>query len=107
MGQEQGKGQVDLLLLSALAQGEAHGYAVIERIRVTSEEELDMPEGTVYPALHRLEREGLLSSRWDDASGRKRRVYELSKSGRKKLGIHEREWLSFSRAVNSVLAEGT
>src|SRR4051794_39228546 len=81
MGLEQAKGQVDLLLLSALAQGEAHGYAVIERIRVTSDEELDMPEGTDYPALHRLEREGLLSSRWDEASGRKRRVYELTKSG--------------------------
>jgi PadR family transcriptional regulator, regulatory protein PadR len=107
MGLEQAKGQVDLLLLSALAQGEAHGYAVIERIRVTSQEELDMPEGTVYPALHRLEREGLLSSRWDETSGRKRRVYELTKSGRKKLGIHQREWLSFSKAVNSVLAEGT
>jgi PadR family transcriptional regulator PadR len=107
MGLEQGKGQVDLLLLSALAQGEGHGYAVIERIRIISGKELDMPEGTVYPALHRLEREGLLRSQWDEAGGRRRRVYELTSSGRKRLGIQKREWLSFAKAVNSVLAEGT
>jgi PadR family transcriptional regulator, regulatory protein PadR len=70
------KGHLDLIVLAALSAGPAHGYAVIEEIRHRSGQAFDLPEGTIYPVLHRLEQAGLLASRWVIAeSGRKRRVY--------------------------------
>ena len=68
------RGQLDLLLLSAVSSGPAHGYRMIERLRERSEGAFDLREGTVYPALHRLERDGLLESRWADDAPRRRRV---------------------------------
>src|SRR5215471_20254714 len=76
------KGHLDLLVLAALKSGPLHGYAVIQALRERSQEVFDLPEGTVYPVLHRLERSGLLSSKWDDETGRRRRVYQLTKAGR-------------------------
>ena len=66
--------------------------------------EFDLPEGTIYPALHRLERSGLLASGWSSASGRRRRVYRLTRRGRARLESRKREWGAFSRAVDAVLA---
>ena len=62
-----------------------------------------LPEGTVYPALHRLEAAGLLSSEWSDGDGRRRRIYELTRRGRRELGERRTEWQDFSRAVEAVL----
>ena len=76
MNRERLKGHLDLLLLSSLSAGPAHGYAVIAALRDRSEGTFDLPEGTIYPALHRLEDAGLLGSSWADAGGRRRRVYE-------------------------------
>ncbi len=101
---EELKGHLDLLLLSALAEGPSHGYLLIERLRARSDNAFDLPEGTVYPALHRLERDGLLTSAWTAASGRRRRVYRLSRRGRSALTRREAEWRSFSRAVEAVIA---
>lgn len=64
-----------------------------------------MPEGTVYPALRRLEREGLLKSRWAEESGRRRRVYDLTERGRAALAAQQSEWGRFARGVESVLEE--
>ncbi len=75
------KGHLDLLLLAVLEKGPAHGYAVIESLRSHSGGTFDLPEGTVYPALHRLEKDGLLSSHWSQDSGRRRRVYQLTPKG--------------------------
>jgi PadR family transcriptional regulator, regulatory protein PadR len=83
MRREQLKGHMDLLLLSVLADGPAHGYAVIAALRERSGEELTLPEGTVYPALHRLEAAGLLRSYWAEQAGRRRRLYELTARGRR------------------------
>ena len=75
------KGHLDMIVLAALAGGPAHGYAVIEEIRRRSGETIDLPEGTIYPALHRLQQAGLLSSKWVTAeSGRRRRVYALTRA---------------------------
>jgi DNA-binding PadR family transcriptional regulator len=63
-----------------------------------------LPEGTIYPALHRLERAGLLASGWSNASGRKRRVYKLTARGRRRLDTSKREWNDFASAVDAVLA---
>ena len=104
MAGEELKGHLDLLLLSALAEGPSHGYLLIERLRARSAGAFDLPEGTVYPALHRLERDGLLSSAWTEAAGRRRRVYRLTRRGRGALARREAEWRSFSRAVEAVIA---
>lgn len=102
MSAETLKGHVDLLLLSAVAGGPAHGYAIAETLRVRSRQAFDLPEGTLYPALHRLERSGLLSSRWSDESGRRRRVYQLTAKGRRVLAQRRREWRAFAHAVQAV-----
>jgi PadR family transcriptional regulator PadR len=97
------KGHVDLLLLATLRQGPLHGYAVVEKLRDESEGAFDLAEGTVYPALYRLERAGLLASRWTSAEGRRRRVYRLTRRGRTVLDRERKEWKSFANAVESVL----
>ncbi|MBW3622189.1 MAG: helix-turn-helix transcriptional regulator [Armatimonadetes bacterium] len=99
------KGHLDLLLLAVLHRNPAHGYAVIEELRRLSGETFDLPEGTVYPALHRLERNGMIASRWSEESGRKRRIYELTPQGRKALEVYCDEWHRFADGVNSLLRE--
>src|SRR5882672_3407495 len=90
------KGHLDMIVLAALAAGPAHGYAVIEEIRRSSGDKFDLPEGTVYPALHRLEAAGLLSSRWVTAeSGRKRRIYALTRRGSSALAGQRKVWEQF------------
>ena len=98
------RGHLDGLLLAVLGDEALHGYAIIERLRTRSGGRLDFPEGTIYPALHRLERSGVLSSTWTTAAGRRRRVYRLTARGRKALAQSRADWDSFSRAVTAVLA---
>src|SRR5499425_235852 len=99
------KGHLDMIVLAALSAGPAHGYAVIEEIRRRSGEAFDLPEGTVYPALHRLEQAGLLSSRWTTApSGRRRRVYALTKRGERALANQSEIWRRFVNAIGGLLA---
>jgi transcriptional regulator len=99
------KGHLDMIVLAALAAGPAHGYAVIEEIRRKSRQAFDLPEGTIYPALHRLEQAGLLASRWVTAeSGRRRRVYALTRRGECALAGHRAVWQQFSDAIGALLA---
>lgn len=98
------KGHLDALILAVVAGGPMHGYAIIAELRRRSGGTLALPEGTVYPALHRLETAGLLSSSWSAGSGRRRRVYELTRRGRRELGVRRGEWHDFARAVEAVLA---
>jgi PadR family transcriptional regulator PadR len=98
------KGHLDLLLLSALAKEPAHGYAVIEALRASSGGALDLAEGTVYPALYRLEGAGLLSSSWTSVNGRRRRIYRLTALGRRRLAGYRKEWREFSGAVQAVVS---
>jgi PadR family transcriptional regulator, regulatory protein PadR len=101
------KGHLDMIVLAALAAGPAHGYAVIEEIRRRSGQAFDLPEGTVYPALHRLEQAGLLASRWVTAdSGRRRRVYSLTRRGDRAFAERRALWKQFSDAIGGLL-EGT
>jgi DNA-binding PadR family transcriptional regulator len=103
MRREQLKGHLDLLLLSVLASGPAHGYAVIGALRERSAQEFSLPEGTVYPALHRLEDAGLLHSYWAEQAGRRRRLYELTASGATALQGLRGEWRRFSTGVEAVV----
>ena len=98
------KGHLDALVLATLGDEPLHGYAVIEALRARSEGAFDLAEGTVYPVLHRLEADRLLTSSWSTVAGRRRRVYRLSRRGRAALGRQRTEWRSFVRAVEAVLA---
>jgi PadR family transcriptional regulator PadR len=97
------KGHLDGLVLATLAEGPAHGYAVIEELKRRSGGAFDLPEGTVYPVLHRLEAEGLLASEWSEDTGRRRRVYRLTRRGRTSLAGRRRDWKVFAGAVETVL----
>jgi transcriptional regulator len=100
------KGHLDMIVLAALSSGPAHGYAVIQEIRRRSGGEFDLPEGTIYPALHRLEQAGLLGSRWTAAeSGRQRRIYSLTRRGQRALAEHQSVWQRFVAAIGGILGE--
>jgi PadR family transcriptional regulator, regulatory protein PadR len=95
-------GQLDPLILATIAQEPAHGYAIVQRLAQRSSGAFALAEGTVYPALHRVEREGLLSSSWSTDSGRQRRVYSITAAGRSAFQARRGEWTTFSRAVEAV-----
>lgn len=97
------KGHLDGLLLAALEPGALHGYGVIEALRVGSGGTFDLPTGTVYPALHRLERAGLVRSTWSDGAGRRRRSYQLTAAGVTALAHQRDGWREFSRSVSALL----
>ena len=101
------KGDLDTLLLAVLEPGPQHGYAVIEALRSGSNGTLDLPTGTVYPALHRLERAGLIASDWQTVGGRRRRAYHLTSAGHAALGDQRAIWDQFSTAMTTVLTRRT
>jgi PadR family transcriptional regulator, regulatory protein PadR len=98
------KNHLELLVLTALKARPGHGYSIIRAIRDCSDGEFELLEGSLYPALHRLERDGLVTSSWSNVDGRKRRVYKLSRKGRAAFEQRERDWRRFERAMNLVLA---
>ena len=97
------KGHLDLLLLAIVVDGPAHGYAVIEALRSRSDGMFDLPEGTIYPALHRLENQGLLQSTWSENSARRKRIYQITPRGSQALAARQNEWKQFSKAVNATV----
>jgi transcriptional regulator len=101
---EELKGHLDALILAVLSAEPLHGYAIIEELKRRSDGALALPEGTVYPALHRLERGGLLASSWSTTDGRRRRVYKLTARGRRELGARRASWREFASTVEAVLA---
>uniref|UniRef100_UPI000781CF74 PadR family transcriptional regulator n=1 Tax=Herbidospora sakaeratensis TaxID=564415 RepID=UPI000781CF74 len=94
---------MDALLLSVVEHEPLHGYAIIEALRERSGGALDVPTGTVYPALRRLERAGFLASEWATVGGRKRRTYRLTDSGRAELAGERTAWSSFTSVIGRVL----
>ena len=103
MRSEKLKGHLELLLQSVLSRGPGHGYEVITRLRDRSDGAFELPEGTVYPALHRLEEAGLLASTWDVVSGRRRRIYQLTTAGEAALAAEAKQWREFSGSMTRVL----
>src|SRR4051794_20654289 len=100
------KGHLDLLLLAVLLPSPAHGYAIIEALRRGSGGTFYLPEGAVYPALHKLELDGLLSSVWSEETGRRRRrVYALTEKGRAAFQAQQEEWSRFVQGIEAVLRE--
>jgi PadR family transcriptional regulator len=96
------KGHLDLLLLATVEHEPLHGYGIVEALRDRSEGAFDLAEGTVYPALYRLERAGLLESAWSTKTVRRRRLYRLTRRGRKALAEEREHFSDFARAVRAV-----
>jgi PadR family transcriptional regulator, regulatory protein PadR len=100
------KGHLDALLLAALESGPRHGYAVMEALRESTGGQLDLPTGTIYPALHRLEAAGLIAGSWSVVGGRRRRSYALTEAGRNALSGRRADWRDFTAVIGAAL-EGT
>ncbi|GAA2617605.1 PadR family transcriptional regulator [Streptomyces tubercidicus] len=101
------RGHLDGLLLAVLEPGPLHGYAIIAAVQHRSGGALELRTGTIYPALNRLERLGLLSSSWQSSGERRRRCYELTNAGRQTLATERTAWSEFTTAIGSVLNPAT
>jgi PadR family transcriptional regulator, regulatory protein PadR len=104
------QGQLEGLILAVLGDGPRHGYAIASELRERSGGTLDVAEGTLYPALHKLEKEGLIRSRWEVVNGRRRRVYAPSVRGGRAVRERFESWRRLSQAIDSVfvsIPEGT
>jgi PadR family transcriptional regulator len=98
------KGTLDLLILRTLQAGAMHGWAISERIQQISEDVLQVNQGSLYPALHRLEHQGWIEAEWGVSElGRRARFYRLTVAGRKQLGIESKNWDKLSAAIGRVM----
>ena len=104
MAREREPGGLDLLILSLLSEREMYGYEIVTELAKRSDETFMLREGTLYPLLHRLEKEGAVAAREEKAGGRPRRYYRLTKKGGEKLSEREADWVRYSAAVNAVLS---
>ena len=100
------QGTLDLLILKTLATGEQHGWGIAQRIQQVSDEVLRVNQGSLYPALHRLEHQGWIASSWDvSENNREAKFYKLTAAGKKQLAEEHQTWLRMSAAIGKVLAE--
>lgn len=97
------RGHLDALILAVVEQEPLHGYAVMQALQVRSGGELELPTGSLYPALRRLERAGHLRSEWRQVGGRRRRTYELTNAGRRALARERAQWRTFASVMEGVL----
>ncbi len=101
------QGTLDLLILKALSLEPMHGWAISERIQQVSRATLQIPQGSLYPALHRLERRGWIRAEWGTSdNNRKAKYYELTRTGRKQLASEAEDWARLTAAVGLVLDMG-
>ena len=97
------QGTLDMLILKSLSLGELHGYGIIQRIRQLSDEMLNVEQGSLYPALYRIEQKGWVSARWDvHETGREAKFYKLTRSGRKQLETQEASWDRLVLAITKI-----
>lgn len=102
------QGTLDLLILHALSRGPMHGWGVSQYIRELSGEVLQVNQGSLYPALHRLEYRGLVRAKWGRSDNNRRaRIYSLTPKGERRLGVEHRDWLRFMEAMQRVLGAAT
>ena len=97
------KGNLDGMLLAVLTAEPKHGYAIVEALRQRSDGRVNLPSGTVYPALHRLENGGLVNSRWESVGGRRRRVYEITSAGQQTLHEARANWRDIIATMRSIM----
>lgn len=98
------QGTLDMLILKVVALGPVHGYGISQRIRQISKDVLNVPQGSLYPALHRLEKRGWLVGEWGESeNGREAKFYQLSRKGRRQLDREEATWERLTDAVRLIL----
>lgn len=97
------RGSLDLMILSVLTEGAGYGYSIAQSLRETSDGMVDVKAGTLYPLLHRLEDEKLVKSRWDATTGRRRKWYELTAKGRRRLDARAKAWERYATCLRRVL----
>jgi DNA-binding PadR family transcriptional regulator len=104
-GPQLSRGEFGLLILGLLGRREMYGYEIVAEMRRSTEGAIDLPEGTVYPALRRLERDGFIGGRWLEMAGGapRRRYYRLTQQGEKALALGREDWLRFKSAADAVL----
>jgi transcriptional regulator len=99
------QGTLDLLLMKIVALGPVHGYAIAQRLQQASRDVVQVPQGSLYPALHRLENRGLLAADWKDTeTGREAKFYRLTKKGHERLETETASWQRLAKAVSLILA---
>ena len=96
-------GTVEMLILEVVSPGPSYGYEIVQRVTGQSKGYFQLKEGSLYPALHRLERKKLLSSFWEEVDGRRRKYYRLTASGKTVLQTKKQEWTQFAAGVSGVL----
>jgi len=98
------QGTLDLLILQVVAAGPIHGYAIAQRLQLTSRDVVQVPQGSLYPALHRLEHQGWIEAEWAVSElGRRAKYYQLTASGRRQLAVETRDWEQMSTAIGRVM----
>ena len=97
------QGTLDMLVLKIVALGPIHGYAIAQRLQQISREVLQVQQGSLYPALHRLEKRGLLSAQWREVGGRDAKFYTLTRTGKKQLDAEQENWDRLAGAVAMIL----
>lgn len=101
------RSDLDAIILAPLVDGPLHGYAIVKRLYKHSDGMLKLGEGQLYPALHKLEKAGLVVAHWDQQEGKpSRRVYSLTEAGREELKKHQTAWQKFAKSINAVLKLG-
>lgn len=96
-------GFLELLVLETVATGPSYGYAITQEVLTRSGARFELKEGSLYPALHRLEREKLLQAEWGEGDGRQRKYYRITTLGEKALAAKRQEWSEFASGINGVL----
>lgn len=97
------RGSLDLMVLSVLSEEAKYGYLIQKEIRDASAGRVELKAGTLYPLLHRLETDKLIRSKWDDSTGRKRKWYELTAAGKRRLNQHAADWHSYAGCITRLL----
>ena len=100
------RGSLELMVLSVLADGPKYGYLIQQQLRDASREMVDVQAGTLYPVLHRLERDRAIRARWEQSTGRPRKWYELTALGRKRLVQRTRTWEAYVECVRRIIEPG-
>ena len=103
-GPELMRGSLDLMVLSVLAEDPKYGYRIGQSLRDASRGRVDVQAGTLYPLLHRLEDDKLIKSKWDDSTGRRRKWYELTPAGHRRLKQQAHQWNEYAECLRRMLA---
>ena len=97
------RGSLDLIVLSVVADEPQYGYLIQKRINLASHGQVKLPAGTLYPLLHRLEKDKLIKSQWDSSTGRKRKWYQITAKGSKRLAVQANQWQQYAECVSSLI----